>query len=198
MSTFHVPSKALCAIARPGVSKASSNTNHRSFFIVFFSIEELPGIVAGPFGTTANIHRRPPACNAPVPFSARRTIACAFGVMVMKIFSWGRGWPVPRGRGQPGMAVLSARIGGRELIVESLKLKVERQTVKSDGREKDNAETQSTQRLEEEDKEWGRCIVPLREQEQAGQAPPLQRKEEEPEWRMGGMDGPASGLGAGC
>jgi hypothetical protein len=80
------------------------------------------------------------------------------------------------------MAVLSERRdwGRRELIVESpeplgifdLKLKVERQTGRSDGREKDNAETQSTQRSEEEDKECARYIVPLQEQERAGEPRP--------------------------
>jgi len=38
----------------------------------------IAGIVAGPFGTTANIHRRPPAAT-PVRFSAQRTIASRVG-----------------------------------------------------------------------------------------------------------------------
>src|ERR1700719_1195173 len=40
----------------------------------------------------------------PVRFLARRTIARVFAVVAMKVFSWHRGRPVPRGRGQPGMA----------------------------------------------------------------------------------------------
>jgi hypothetical protein len=61
-------------------------------------------------------------------------------------------------------------LGLGEKRVDSRKFKVERRTGKSDGKEKDNAETQSTQRSEEEDKGWARCIVPLQEQERAGQA----------------------------
>src|SRR6267378_2860400 len=70
MSTFHVPSKALCAIDRPGVSKASSNTNQRSFFIVSSPSRNCRGLLRG-------LSERPPIYTAALPPATPRPVFSA-------------------------------------------------------------------------------------------------------------------------
>jgi hypothetical protein len=48
-SNFHVPSKALCALAETGVRNATNNPIHSSFFIAYAPWNQ-PGFLIGPWG----------------------------------------------------------------------------------------------------------------------------------------------------